>query len=45
MSELVDFERVESTHSQAERNQLMTHVVQLYALTTDRINPELAGCL
>ncbi len=41
MSELVDFERVESTHTQAERNQLMTHVVQLYSLTTDRINPEL----
>jgi len=41
MSELVDFERVESTHSQEERNRLMTHVVQLYALTTDRINPEL----
>ncbi|GAB5510859.1 MAG: DUF2336 domain-containing protein [Hyphomicrobiales bacterium] len=41
MSELVDFERVESTHTQAERNQLMTHVVQLYALSTERINPEL----
>lgn len=41
MSELVDFERVESTHTQEERNQLMTHVVQLYTLTTDRINPEL----
>ncbi|MFK7791319.1 MAG: DUF2336 domain-containing protein [Devosiaceae bacterium] len=41
MSELVDFERVESTHTQEERNQLMTHVVQLYALTTDRVNPEL----
>ncbi len=41
MSELVDFERVESTHTQEERNRLMEHVVQLYALTTDRINPEL----
>ena len=40
MSELVDFERVESTHTQEERNRLMTHVVQLYALTTDRITPE-----
>ena len=41
MTELVDFERVESTHTQAERNQLMTHVVQLYAMSNDRINPEL----
>ena len=41
MSELVDFQRVESTHTQAERNQLMTHVVQLYAMSNDRINPEL----
>lgn len=41
MSELVDFERVESTHTQAERNRLMAHVVQLYSLTTDRVNPEL----
>ncbi|MBV6658954.1 MAG: DUF2336 domain-containing protein [Devosiaceae bacterium] len=41
MSELVDFERVESTHSQEERNQLMAHVAQLYAMSSDRINPEL----
>ncbi|MGD1888850.1 MAG: DUF2336 domain-containing protein [Cohaesibacteraceae bacterium] len=41
MSELVDFDRVESTHTQAERNRLMTHVAQLYALSNDRINPEL----
>ena len=41
MSELVDFERVQTTHSQAERNQLMSHVVQLYALSTERVNPEL----
>ena len=41
MSELVDFDRVESTHTQAERNRLMEHVAQLYALSNDRINPEL----
>ncbi|MEM6711084.1 MAG: DUF2336 domain-containing protein [Pseudomonadota bacterium] len=41
MSELVDFERVENTHTQAERNRLMEHVVQLYALSSDRITPDL----
>ena len=41
MSELVDFERVENTHTQAERNRLMEHDVQLYALTNERITPEL----
>ena len=41
MSELVDFERVESTHTQEERNALMAHVVQLYALTTERITAEM----
>lgn len=41
MSELVDFDRVESTHSQEERNRLMTQVAQLYSLSSDRVNPEL----
>ena len=41
MSELVDFERVESTHTQEERNALMAHVVQLYALTTERITADM----
>ena len=41
MSELVDFERVESTHSQNERNELMKHVAQLFCLTADRADDDL----
>lgn len=43
MSELVDFERVERTQGQKERNELMTQVAQLYSMTSDRIDPEMVA--
>ncbi|MEM1289301.1 MAG: DUF2336 domain-containing protein [Pseudomonadota bacterium] len=43
MSELVDFERVERTHGQKERNELMSQVAQLYSMTNERIDPEMVA--